>query len=100
MSVKKIIQNTWHSVTDFILGSFLAPLAAEIRKSGGKVLMEAAQAAVLAAEASGGSGEKKFQVAFHAVTDTLLKAGIAYTSVAIRGAIEAAVAKMKAGNVG
>lgn len=94
MLLKKTIQNTWHSLASFITDSFLTPLAREISKSGGKVLIEAAQAAVLAAEATGGSGEKKFQNAYHAITNELLKAGIGYTAVAVRGAIEAAVAKM------
>jgi len=94
MSFKKSIQNAFHSVVNFVSGSFLAPLAKSITESGGKILTEAALAAVKASESSGGSSETKFQNAFHAVVGVLASNGIKYTTVAVRGAIEAAVAQL------
>lgn len=89
----------WQKIRDFFKGvlreiaAFLNPLALEIARSGGKLLIEAAAAAVLAAEQSGGTGEEKLKLARDIVIDKLRMAGIPIVLNAIHGAIEAAVAE-------
>lgn len=84
------LENIGEDVMDFI-----KPLAKEIAKSGGKMLLEIAKEAVLAAEASGGSGGDKFKAAQSTIIAQLNEKGIPIVTNAINGAIEAAVASMK-----
>lgn len=77
----------------FIYG-FLSPLAAQIARNGGKLLLEAATQAVIAAEASGGSGEDKFKLAKKIVITRLEANGIPIVLNAVHGALEGAVARM------
>lgn len=98
MSIKDL-QNKWHDLTHLVMGgglTFLMALEQQIEASGGKVLQDAAANAVAAAEAAGGSGEDKFKAAFEAVVATLTAEGIPVIVNAVKGAIEAAVANMKA----
>ena len=73
----------------------LAPLAGQIAKAGGNVLLEAAMLAVTTAEAAGGTGEEKFVAAKKIAVKTLQQKGIPIIMNAINGAIEAAVAAIK-----
>lgn len=75
--------------------TFMSAMATSIAKSGGALLVSAAQAAVVAAEADGGSGEEKLASAKKAVIGTLESEGVAVVMNAVNGAIEAAVAEMK-----
>ena len=75
------------------ISDFLSPLAQVIALNGGKLLIDAATKAVLAAEATGGTGAQKFEAAEKAVLRELRNAGIPAAKNAVRGAIEAAVAK-------
>lgn len=98
MSIKDI-QNKWHDLTHLVLGgglTFLMALESQIEASGGQVLRDAAASAVAAAEASGGTGQAKFEAAFAAVLATLATEGVVVIENAVKGAIEAAVANMKA----
>ena len=72
---------------------FLDPLARVIALNGGKALIAAAEKAVLAAEGTVGTGPEKFEAARKAVLRDLRNAGIPAVENAVRGAIEAAVAK-------
>ena len=95
----KELQNSWHSLVDSIrdgLLGFVSALAENIEKHGGQVLRDAALAAVKAAEANGGSGSDKFNAALESVISTLEQQGIPVVINAVRGAIEAAVAQIKA----
>jgi len=95
----KELQNSWHSLVDSIrdgLLGFVSALAENIEKNGGQVLRDAALAAVKAAEANGGSGSDKFNAALESVISTLEQQGIPVVINAVRGAIEAAVAQIKA----
>lgn len=76
--------------------TFLQAAASSIAASGGALLVSAAEQAVIAAEAQGGSGSDKLNAAVDAVKGTLANAGMQAAENAIRIAIEAAVAKMKA----
>lgn len=78
--------------------TFMSAMAKSIAASGGALLVSAAAAAVKAAEAQGGSGEEKLAAAKKAVIGTLESEGIAYAMNAVNGAIEAAVAELKAAN--
>lgn len=90
----------WHKIKSFFKGilgeiaEFLSPLAREIAASGGKLLLQAAAEAVLAAEHQGGSGADKFKAARTSVIATLEKNGIPIVLNAVHGAIEGAVAKL------
>ena len=91
----------WQKMKDFLKGAlrevfgFLDPLAREIARNGGRLLLEAAIAAVLAAEKQGGSGEDKLKAARAAAIDRLETRGITVAMNALNGALEAAVAKRK-----
>lgn len=76
---------------------FIAPLAKEISKNGGDFLIQVAYKAVVAAEANGGSGSDKFNAAKNSVVTALAAEGLPIVLNAVHGALEAAVAKMKAG---
>ena len=93
----------WRKIVDFFKGvlreitAFLNPLAREIARNGGKLLLEAAAAAVLAAEVQGGSGEDKFKAAKATVISRLEAESIPIVLNAVHGAIEAAVARINEG---
>lgn len=102
MSINKAVknvQNLWHDFTHlFETGffTFFSALAENIEKNGGKVLRDAALAAVEDAENAGGSGSDKFKAALESVISALEEEGIPIVLNAVRGAIEAAVAQFKA----
>lgn len=73
---------------------FLLPAARILAKAGGDALIEAAKAAVAAAEAKGGTGEEKFIAAKKAVVKALQKQGLPIVMNAVNLAIEAAVAAL------
>jgi len=101
MSLKKDIQNKWHDLVhifDNTAAAFISALLNDIEKSGGQVLRDAAIEAVKAAEDAGGSGKEKFDAAVASVVATLTTQGIPIVIHAINGAIEAAVAQLKAEN--
>lgn len=93
----------WRKFLDFLKGQladifrYLDPLAREIAKAGGILLLRAAAEAVRAAEQRGGSGEEKLKFARHYVIDYLQTNSLPVVAVAINGAIEAAVAALKGG---
>lgn len=95
----KDFQNKFH---DLINGfqhagmDFLAALEVSIEANGGKILRDASASAVVAAEAAGGTGEEKAKAAFEAVVGVLTTEGLPIVINAVKGAIEAAVANMKA----
>ncbi len=95
----KDLQNKFHdfihSITDVGL-DFFGALSEGIEAVGGQVLRDAAMAAVLAAEQAGGSGEDKAKSALQAVIATLEHEGLPIVINLAKGAIEAAVAKMRA----
>jgi hypothetical protein len=99
MSLIKDIQNSFHSLIDHLKTTaigFFDALAHSIEQNGGQVLRDAAIAAVRAAEATGGSGDQKFAAALAQVVITLETEGLPVVINAVKGAIEAAVAVMKA----
>lgn len=79
--------------------SFLSNVAHSIAVNGGPVLVDLATAAVLAAEAQGGSGSDKLNAAVKAVTAGLEAKGIPVVVNAVNAAIEAAVANLQAEKV-
>lgn len=79
-----------------ILSAFFNALAVSVAQNGGKVLMDAAVAAVATAETQGGTPQQKFAAATAAVLAKLEAEGIPVVMNAVNGAIEAAVASMKA----
>ena len=97
MAWLKNLQNIWHGVVhsadqDAIV--FAHALINLMQSSGGKVLRDAAVAAVTAAETTGGTGEIKLAAATASVIATLTTEGIPVVKTAVNGAIEAAVASM------
>jgi hypothetical protein len=95
MSIWKEFLNFIHGVGHEVL-NFISPLAASIARNGGPVLLEIAQAAVLAAETTGGSGSDKLKAAQEAVVAGLKAKEIPIVMNAVNGAIEAAVAALQA----
>lgn len=73
----------------------IEPLAKQIADSGGKLLLQIAFEAVIAAEQAGGSGQDKFNAAQKAVISGLKARGLPIVLNAINGSIEIAVARMK-----
>lgn len=71
-------------------------LVKSVADNGGQLLMDAADEAVRAAEAQGGSGFEKYDAAFDAIAAKLASEGVEVVGNAVNGAIEAAVAKLKA----
>ena len=99
MSLKKEFQNRFHDFVHSLTGGaldFFEALSADIENSGGKILRDAAMAAVVAAEQVGGSGEDKAKAALASVIGILETEGIPVAINTIEGAIKAAVAKMRA----
>lgn len=98
MSIWNHIKDTLQAIVDFIghdTMTFLKALAATIEAGGGKVLRDAAIAAVKAAEEAGGTGQEKLAAAVASVTAVLVAEGVPLINTAIHGAIEAAVAMLK-----
>lgn len=93
----------WNQIKTFLKGlisditGFLTPLAKQIAKSGGQLLLQAALDAVMAAEKQGGSGSAKFKAARASVVASLQTNGVPLIENAIQGAILAAVAKLNEG---
>lgn len=103
MDIKKTLQNQWHDFTHLFEAStkfFISALGAEILTSGGKILEDAATAAVKAQAQTNGSNEDKFKAAIAAVIEVLATEGISYTITAVQGAVLAAYAQFKASNAG
>lgn len=99
MSLKKIIQNKWHYLMRWLKKptiTFLSALGADIEKAGGDFLIQTALDAVRIAEDKGGSGADKFSAALSYVKSTLKSKGLPIVVHAVNGAIEAAVAQIKA----
>ncbi len=100
MSIMKKLDALWDAVTEWFenigedILDFVAPLAKEIAKNGGKLLLEVAREAVLLAEATGGSGRDKFEAAQAHIKTALEARGIPVVLNAVNGAIEAAVARL------
>jgi len=97
----KALQNAFHAFVQHFESdalSFVSSLASNIVANGGKVLTDAAIAAVTAAETNGGTGQEKFAAAVASVTATLTAEGLPVVTNAVHGAIEAAVAQIKAEN--
>ncbi|MFO0389630.1 MAG: phage holin, LLH family [Alphaproteobacteria bacterium] len=72
----------------------LEPLAKQMAKSGGKLLINAALVAVQAAENAGGSSDEKLTAARKMVVKHLQDNGLPIVMNAINGAIEMAVARL------
>lgn len=89
----------WFSKVGGEIANFVSGLARTIAVNGGPILVEAAQAAVLAAESSGKTGSEKRADAIAAVIAILESKGIPIVLNAINGAIEAAVANLTAAKV-
>lgn len=100
MSSRKEILNHLH---DFVhglkdmLSDFWDAATQTVKENGGKILEDAALAGVAAAETQGGTSQEKFDFAYAAVAAVLAKEGIPFAVNAVRLAIEAAVAKQRAG---
>lgn len=101
MKIMQLLDSLWDKVSDWFenigeeILDFMKPVALEISKNGGLVLLEAAAAAVNAAEEPGVSGEEKAKRAFNQVVAVLETKGLPVVTNAIKAAIEAAVARMK-----
>lgn len=78
------------------VASALGHVAKAIADNGGAVLIEIAQHAVAAAEATGGNPEQKWQAARAAVAAALQSRGMPVVWNAVNAAIEAAVAMVNA----
>lgn len=87
------IESFFEGVEAIVL-AFTSSLAHAIAENGGKVLVDAATAAVAAAEATGGSGKDKLAGAVASVVAVLEREGIPVAMNAVNGAIEAAVASL------
>ncbi|HXQ40382.1 MAG TPA: phage holin, LLH family [Candidatus Udaeobacter sp.] len=86
----------WFSSEEKVVLNFLEGAAKSIVANGGPVLINAAVAAVTAAETAGGTGSQKLQAATAAVVSTLKNQGLPVVQNAINAAIEGAVANLKA----
>lgn len=84
----------WFTKVGGEVASFVSNLAQTIAKNGGPVLVQAAIAAVAAAEATGKTGAEKKADAVAAVTSVLKTQGIPVVLNAVNSAIEAAVANL------
>lgn len=94
--------NVWSDIksmftsTEHVFVVFASSLIHSMASNGGQVLIDAATAAVIAAEAGGGTGQDKLNAAIAAVVASLKAKGIPVVMNAVNGAIEAAVADMNA----
>lgn len=106
MKIFQAINDLWDQLTDWIEAvgedvlDALKPIAKQIARSGGMALIAAAQAAVQAAEAAGGSGRDKFDAAQKAVVASLEAQSLPIVLNAVNAAIESAVAAMKENQAG
>lgn len=100
--METIIAKAWADIKGYFSEAeheavlFAAALVDSIFASGGALLVSAATDAVNAAEAAGGSNTDKFAAAFNAVKTDLESKGIPLVINAVSGAIEAAVANLRA----
>lgn len=100
MKLFKALNDIWDAFVDWVesigedVMEFTKPLAKEIAKNGGKLLIAAAKEAVIAAEANGGSGSEKFKTAQNMIIETMKTQGVNVVMNAVNGAIENAVAGM------
>lgn len=95
------MEKIWDAILSFLkvayewaLPIFKASLAL-LLKGGGATLADAAEAAVKAAQAAGGSNDDKYQMAFDAIKQTIESEGKTALDSAINLAIEMSVAKLK-----
>lgn len=101
MKIMEYLDKLWDEVADWFedigeeIVGVLKPLARQIKKAGGPILLAAALEAVKAAEAAGGSGSSKREAAKDAIVATLKGQGIPIVMNAVYGAIEIAVAKLR-----
>ena len=86
----------WLSNVGHAILGFMGDLMTSIAENGGAVLIQAATDAVAAAETKGGTGAEKLAAAQAAVIADLTNKGIPVVLNAVNGAIEAAVARLKA----
>lgn len=89
-------RDKFYHFVESIFHAFADPLVEAIERNGGDILISAAITAVEAAESAGGSGQDKLDAARKAVENSLRDKGIPVVVNAVNGAIEMAVAKMKA----
>jgi len=100
MKLFDALNSLWDNLVEWLedigedILNFTKPLAKQIAKNGGKLLLDTALAAVVAAEQAGGSGSDKFDVAKNLVISELEVKGLPIVLNAVHGAIEAAVAKL------
>lgn len=85
----------WFSSEEKVILNFLEGAAKQIVNAGGPILINAAIAAVTAAETAGGSGADKFKAAVTATENVIKTQGIPMVSNAIAIAVEGAVANLK-----
>lgn len=95
LSTQWHLLQAWFSKEEQEVLPFFKGAAQQIVKNGGAVLLDAATAAVVAAEASGKSGAQKFADAIAAATSVLEKEGIPVVSSAVMTAVQAAVSNLK-----
>jgi Bacteriophage holin of superfamily 6 (Holin_LLH) len=86
----------WLAGVGAVVFSLVTAMGKTIAENGGPLLAQAAMDGVLAAEQKGGTGSEKLAAAQAAVIADLTAKGIPIVMNAVNGAIEAAVAKMKA----
>lgn len=101
-----VFQNLWadittayhEAVTDLtaFLNGFFASAISQVANAGGQVLVNAATAAVTAAENTGGSGAAKFNAAVASVKTVLTSQGIPVVENAVQSAVLAGVANLQA----
>lgn len=100
--VSDFFENIWDGILAFLKDAYewaLPIVKASLQsliQSGGATLMDAATAAVKAAEDTNASGDDKWQMAFDAVKQTIENEGKTAVTSAINLAIEMALAKLKA----
>lgn len=94
------LQNIWADIKGFFskeeeaVVAFVSALIHNIAQNGGQVLMDAATAAVTAAENTGGTAAVKFAAAQASITATLVAEGAPVIMSAVNAAIEAAVSAL------
>lgn len=88
----------WDHVTSFFskVQDFLAPFEKQFMTQAGPIVLAAAEQAVEVLAASAFTSAQKRDEAFKQITNDLKKQGISVGTSIINGAIEAAVAKLKA----
>lgn len=98
MTLKEFENHLHNLVQNFRGGAvgFVENLAHSIEMNGGQVLRDAAKAEVDAAEAAGGLGDDKQKAVLASVIAVLEAEGIPVVIAAVKGAIEAAVANLRA----